>query len=73
MFFLSLSQPLPQPTHQPIKQAPDAEVLVVTTTRAPENLATGAPKPMARPILVLLTLLPMVLQRARLRLGGARA
>ncbi len=43
---------------------------MVTTTGAPENLATGASKPMARPMLVLLTLLPMVLQRARL-IGGA--
>ena len=70
---LSLSQPLNPPIKQPIKQAPDAEVLVVTTTGAPENLATSASKPMARPMLVLLTLLPMlpmVLQRARL-IGGA--
>ena len=66
---LSVSQPVNPPIKQPIKQAPDAEVLVVTTTGAPENLATGAPKPTARPMLVLLTLLLMllmVLQRARL-------
>ena len=41
---LSLSQPLNPLIKQPIKQAPDAEVLVVTTAGAPgKNLAAGAP------------------------------
>lgn len=57
---LSVSQPVNPPIKQPIKQAPDAEVLVVTTAGAQKTWPPAHPKPMARPMLVLPTLLPML-------------
>jgi len=56
----SRSQPLSPLIKQPIKQAPDAEVLVVTTAGAQKTWPPAHPKPMARPMLVLPTLLPML-------------